>query len=80
MSAVLTGSRLHFGLLSLPSADGRPTAWPDLQGDLTLPARHFGGVGLMAGCAKSLAQTGGHVESLSLLGDEQFLRGGAHLG
>ncbi len=44
---VRTPSRLHFGLLSLPSGDGQPTHWPDLDGADTLPARHFGGVGLM---------------------------------
>jgi beta-RFAP synthase len=39
-------SRLHFGLLVLP-AGGQPAAWPDLDGRETVPARHFGGAGLM---------------------------------
>jgi beta-ribofuranosylaminobenzene 5'-phosphate synthase len=39
-------SRLHFGLLVLPSG-GQPVAWPDLTGQERIPARHFGGVGLM---------------------------------
>jgi beta-RFAP synthase len=41
---VQTGSRLHFGLLSLASAGEQ---WPDHQGEATIPARRFGGVGLM---------------------------------
>src|SRR5204863_491492 len=40
---VHAGSRLHFGLLSL----GREEAWPDRTGAATVPARRFGGVGLM---------------------------------
>src|SRR5581483_4340045 len=47
MIRVRAPSRLHFGLFSLPSADGQPTHWPDREGRLVLPARHFGGVGLM---------------------------------
>jgi beta-ribofuranosylaminobenzene 5'-phosphate synthase len=39
-------SRLHFGLLVLP-AGSQPVAWPDLAGQERIPARHFGGVGLM---------------------------------
>jgi beta-RFAP synthase len=44
MVRVWTPSRLHFGLLSL-GADGE--AWPDRHGRRVLPARRFGGVGLM---------------------------------
>src|SRR4051794_17718295 len=40
---VETGSRLHFGLISLD--EGR--RWADRAGRLTLPARRFGGAGLM---------------------------------
>lgn len=43
MITVRTPSRLHFGLFSLATAAG----WPDHDGALTLPARRFGGVGLM---------------------------------
>jgi beta-RFAP synthase len=43
MIAVRAASRLHFGLLS--PGDGEP--WPDLDGRAALPARRFGGVGLM---------------------------------
>jgi beta-RFAP synthase len=39
-------SRLHFGLLVLPAGD-QPAVWPGLDGRETMPARHFGGVGLM---------------------------------
>jgi beta-ribofuranosylaminobenzene 5'-phosphate synthase len=45
MIRVRANSRLHFGLLSLPTEDG--TAWPDLQGEPAIPTRQFGGVGLM---------------------------------
>jgi len=44
MPRVVTGSRLHFGLLSL-AAEG--ASWPDAEGRPTLPARRFGGAGLM---------------------------------
>jgi beta-RFAP synthase len=44
MIRVETGGRLHFGLLSLAAPGER---WPDLDGRPTLPARRFGGVGLM---------------------------------
>jgi beta-RFAP synthase len=40
---VRTPSRLHFGLLSLPGQD----RWPNSEGQRTLTARRFGGVGLM---------------------------------
>lgn len=43
MICVRTGSRLHFGLLSLAAE----SAWPDIQGEPTIPARQFGGLGLM---------------------------------
>jgi beta-ribofuranosylaminobenzene 5'-phosphate synthase len=43
MIRLASPSRLHFGLFRLPS----PEAWPDLGGNFTVPARHFGGVGLM---------------------------------
>ena len=44
MISVWTPSRLHFGLLSLAGDD---EAWPDRRGERVLPARRFGGVGLM---------------------------------
>ena len=44
MATVWTPCRLHFGLLSL-AGDGE--AWPDRRGERLLPARRFGGVGLM---------------------------------
>jgi beta-ribofuranosylaminobenzene 5'-phosphate synthase len=44
MWRVRTGSRLHFGLLSLTDAGDR---WPDRLGQSTIPARQFGGAGLM---------------------------------
>ena len=44
MPTVWTPSRLHFGLLSLA---GEGEAWPDRRGERVLPARRFGGVGLM---------------------------------
>src|SRR5439155_14442556 len=47
MWIVAAPARLHFGLLSLPSADAQPAFWPDVQGEAIIPARHFGGVGLM---------------------------------
>jgi beta-RFAP synthase len=39
-------SRLHFGLLALPSV-ADVGAWPDVDGQPTIPRRHFGGGGLM---------------------------------
>jgi beta-RFAP synthase len=45
MIRVRAGARLHFGLLSLP-AEGE-VHWPDRHGVAALPARRFGGVGLM---------------------------------
>jgi beta-ribofuranosylaminobenzene 5'-phosphate synthase len=47
MIRVEAPSRLHFGLLVLPGQDGQPSTWPDHEGIPTIPARHFGGVGLM---------------------------------
>jgi beta-RFAP synthase len=44
MSRIRTASRLHFGLISL-TAEG--AAWPDRHGAAVLPARRFGGVGMM---------------------------------
>jgi beta-RFAP synthase len=44
MRRVRTASRLHFGLLSL-AAEGEH--WADREGRVGLPARRFGGVGLM---------------------------------
>jgi beta-RFAP synthase len=44
MIRVQTASRLHFGLMSLVPPG---TLWPDRTGTPALPARHFGGVGLM---------------------------------
>ena len=44
MVNIFTGSRLHFGMFSLPSA---ASSWPNLEGEATLPKRQFGGVGLM---------------------------------
>jgi predicted sugar kinase len=44
MIRVATASRLHFGLLGLAAATER---WHDREGAPTLPARTFGGVGLM---------------------------------
>ncbi len=43
MITVQTASRLHFGLLSFPSGPN----WPNHLGEVTMPARRFGGVGLM---------------------------------
>jgi beta-ribofuranosylaminobenzene 5'-phosphate synthase len=45
MIRIRTPSRLHFGLMSIPAEEA--SAWPNQEGDLTLPRRHFGGVGLM---------------------------------
>jgi beta-RFAP synthase len=44
MTRIRTASRLHFGLISL-APEG--AAWPDRHGQQVLPARRFGGVGLM---------------------------------
>ncbi len=44
MPRIHTASRLHFGLISLP-AEG--TVWTDRHDQAILPARRFGGVGLM---------------------------------
>jgi beta-RFAP synthase len=43
MITVQAASRLHFGLLSFPYGPN----WPDHLGQMILPARRFGGVGLM---------------------------------
>jgi beta-RFAP synthase len=45
MIRVRTGSRLHFGLFSLPSEHAGP--WLNQEGEPTIPRRQFGGVGLM---------------------------------
>jgi beta-ribofuranosylaminobenzene 5'-phosphate synthase len=45
MIRVSAPSRLHFGLLRLPAADDG--FWPDREGNPTISARRFGGVGLM---------------------------------
>jgi beta-ribofuranosylaminobenzene 5'-phosphate synthase len=45
MIRVTAPARLHFGLLSLP-AEGEDR-WPDRHGEPALPARRFGGAGLM---------------------------------
>jgi beta-ribofuranosylaminobenzene 5'-phosphate synthase len=47
MIRVSAPSRLHFGPFSLPAGDGPLAAWPELDGQPTVPARAFGGVGLM---------------------------------
>ena len=47
MIRVTAPSRLHFGSFSLPNAGQGRTWWADLEGRPKLPARHFGGVGLM---------------------------------
>lgn len=43
MIRVATGSRLHFGLFNFGGGD----AWPNVDGEAAVPARRFGGVGLM---------------------------------
>jgi beta-RFAP synthase len=53
MFIVRTASRLHFGLMSL-AAEGE--CWPDRLGEAVLPARRFGGVGLMV-CRPGVALT-----------------------
>jgi len=45
MIRVTAASRLHFGLFALPARG--VTHWPNAEGQPTIPARHFGGVGLM---------------------------------
>lgn len=45
MIRVRTGSRLHFGLFSLPAEQAGP--WLNQEGEPTIPRRQFGGVGLM---------------------------------
>jgi beta-ribofuranosylaminobenzene 5'-phosphate synthase len=47
MVGVHAPSRLHFGFLSLPGPSDSPECWPDMEGRPVLPARRFGGVGLM---------------------------------
>jgi beta-RFAP synthase len=48
MIRVRTGSRLHFGLLGVgPATPGHAGHWPSRLGEPALPARRFGGVGLM---------------------------------
>ncbi len=46
MIEVRTASRLHFGLFALPT-DTPSSCWPNALGEEVLPARRFGGVGLM---------------------------------
>jgi beta-ribofuranosylaminobenzene 5'-phosphate synthase len=43
MITVQTASRLHFGLLSFPAG----SKWPNHLGEMSVPARRFGGAGLM---------------------------------
>ncbi len=45
MIRIRTPSRLHFGLLSLPSDEA--AGWPTHDASAALPRRHFGGAGLM---------------------------------
>jgi beta-ribofuranosylaminobenzene 5'-phosphate synthase len=47
MIHIRTGSRLHFGLLSLPGGTAPGACWPNHLGNEVVPARSFGGVGLM---------------------------------
>ena len=47
MIRVEAASRLHWGLLSLPGPAPDAAAWLDSEGQHTIAARHFGGVGLM---------------------------------
>jgi beta-ribofuranosylaminobenzene 5'-phosphate synthase len=47
MARVRTGSRLHFGVFALSAAEGGPGYWPNSEGEPVLPARWFGGAGLM---------------------------------
>jgi beta-RFAP synthase len=46
MIRVRAASRLHFGLFSLPP-EGSSAYWPNSLGEAVLPARRFGGAGLM---------------------------------
>jgi beta-ribofuranosylaminobenzene 5'-phosphate synthase len=66
MIRVIAPSRLHFGPFSLPG-DNRPTHWPDLDGRPTVPARHFGGVGLMVE-RPGVCLTVAHAETWSATG------------
>src|SRR5689334_17385534 len=43
MIQVQTPARLHFGLLNV----GVPEAWSTIDGEQVIPARQFGGVGMM---------------------------------
>ncbi len=45
MIRITTPSRLHFGLFALPGEAS--VSWPARDGDATLPARAYGGAGLM---------------------------------
>jgi beta-RFAP synthase len=47
MIRVRAASRLHFGLFAPPPGPGPAGAWPNSLGQEALPARRFGGVGLM---------------------------------
>lgn len=47
MIRIRTGSRLHFGLLSVSGRHTGPMKWQNQEGDATLWRRQFGGVGLM---------------------------------
>jgi beta-RFAP synthase len=47
MICVNACSRLHFGVFTLPPGDDTPRFWVDAEGRPTIPARYFGGVGLM---------------------------------
>jgi beta-RFAP synthase len=47
MIRITAPSRLHFGLFSLPGEAGITAAWPNRDGAPVLPARTFGGAGLM---------------------------------
>ena len=60
MIRVQAPSRLHFGLLSLPAGP----CWPNRHGQQVVPARRFGGVGLMVqapGLRLTVAAGGGLV-------------------
>ena len=47
MIRVRAASRLHFGLFAPPPDEGPSGSWPNALGQEVLPARRFGGVGLM---------------------------------
>ncbi len=47
MIRVSSPSRLHFGLLRFPREDPPADLWPNWEGQPRVPARQFGGVGLM---------------------------------